>query len=85
MSYVKKTTLFYAFCVRGYVASHVASDPRGTVKESSRFLPFLPNFSSFPDFSLFSSFFPLSQFLANFSLSWGTLPPSATVHTATDL
>ena len=30
-SYVKKTTLFYAFCVRGCIASHVESDPPGYV------------------------------------------------------
>ena len=27
MLYVKKNTLFYAFCVRGCVTSHVESDP----------------------------------------------------------
>ena len=45
------------------------------LKESSRFLPFLPNFSSF--FPIFSWFFPIfGQF---FAIRGGTLPPLAPI------
>ena len=54
---------------------------RGKVKEPSRFLLFLPDFSSFSwffftNFPLFSRFHPsFCWFSANFWLSRGTLPP----------
>ena len=43
-SYVKNTTLFYAFCVRGCVASHVESDPPGQTSTAEDIhIQILPN------------------------------------------